>query len=145
MQLTFSVLNLEVPKGWVDRSTATFLMPPKAADPRLMKVKTEGSPGNVSVSWVAATSMSADEYLTTQEPALKGMGEGYTVVERTRLDDMGVLQSAFQQGGQALTQIVCSRRVGALQVMVVGTGLAPFAADIREAALNCARSLQPAA
>lgn len=143
MELTFSTLKLKAPDGWADRSMATFMMPPKPVDPRMMQ-KSEASPGNIAVSWVAATPQSADEYLTTQEPNLKQVGEGYTVKTRSTQEDMGVLEAQFSQGGQLLTQVVCTRKVGSVQVMVVGTALPPFMADVRSAALACAKSLTPA-
>lgn len=141
MRTQVATFSVEVPEGWQDQSMATFLMPPRPLDPRILQ-QAQGSPGNVSVSRVPARGSSLEEFLRAQEPLLAQMGREYRVENRRESDGCLSYTATFSQGETQLSHTVIVRTLEDHHLLVVGTALLPFAQEVEEAAWQCARSLR---
>lgn len=146
MNINFLGLQADLPNGWFDRSSVVFLMPPKAdlALSKIPKATQQGSPGNISINWVALTQNTAAAHLAKLEPLMSQLGSGFQVLSREENADFAAVEVTFIQNNAQLQQITCVRNVGQRHVIITGTAYTADYAEVREKTIHCVRSLQTA-
>jgi len=122
MEAVFSKFSTEVPDGWIDRSTVTFLVPPDdlLSDPRMMQSQQATSPGNVVINWVPSGGQDAASYIEEQARQLPALTAGFEVLDTDEKDGIHFIKTRIA-AEQSIVQLILLKEIGDYFVITTGS------------------------
>ncbi len=146
MDIAFGVFRTEVPDDWVDMSTITYAIPPKAGLNLGGGQFSEKSPGNISIAWQPSDGGGAQEYLKGREEVMAQHLPGFKVVERGDIARDGTehpfVAYTFHSEEHGVSQMMFAKEVGNFIVVATGTALLETIDQVRDDFMRVARQIR---